>query len=92
MGCCCVFICMGDVTDSVYGGVGGGWTDIIQLQDANGGSNLGTYGVDWTVTLSEGTINGQDANGLDLCDDANGFITLSDGSMVNFFDIELIDY
>jgi hypothetical protein len=83
---------MGDGTDTVYGGAGGGWTDIIQLSDANGGSNLGTYGVDWTVSISSGTIDGQDANGLDLSDDADGIITLSDGSMVNFFDIERIDF
>ncbi len=83
---------MGDGADAVNGGVGGGWTDTIQLSDASGGSNLGTYGVDWTVTLSEGTINGQDANGLDLSNDADGIITLSDGSTVNFFDVERIDF
>ena len=67
-------------------------TSTIQVQDASGGSNLGTYGVDWTVTLSEGTIDAQDANDLDLSDDADGTITLSDGSIVNFFDIERIDF
>ncbi len=82
---------MGDGTDTINGGAGGGWTDTISLQDASGGSNLGTFGVDWTVTLSEGTMT-QDANGLDLSNDADGVITLSDGATVNFFDIERIDF
>ena len=64
--------------------------DTIQLQDASGGSDLGTYGVDWTVTMNSGTIDGQDSNGLNLSDDADGIITLSDGSTVNFYDIEVI--
>ena len=83
---------MGDGTDTINGGAGGGWIDAISLQDASGGSKLGTYGVDWTVSLTEGTIDGQDANGLDLSDDADGVITLSDGSIANFFDIERIDF
>jgi len=83
---------MGGGTDTINGGTGGSWIDTISLQDASGGSNLGTYGVDWTVALSEGTIDGQDANGLDLSNDADGIITLSDGSIANFFDIERIDF
>ncbi|GBE44027.1 hemolysin, plasmid [bacterium BMS3Bbin10] len=83
---------MGDGTDTISGGAGGGWTDTVLLQDASGGNSLGTYGVDWTVTLTEGTIDGQDANGLDLSSDADGIVTLSDGSTVNFFDVERIDF
>ncbi len=83
---------MGDGTDTINGGAGGSWIDAITVQDASGGSKLGTYGVDWTVSLTEGTIDGQDANGLDLSDDADGVITLSDGSIANFFDIERIDF
>ena len=33
-------------TDTINGGAAGGWTDTIQVQDASGGSNLDTYGVD----------------------------------------------
>jgi Ca2+-binding RTX toxin-like protein len=83
---------MGGGTDAIDGGAGGGWTDTIQLKDASGGNALGTYGVDWTVSLSSGTIDGQDANGLDLSDDADGIISLSDGSIVNFTDVERIDF
>jgi hypothetical protein len=82
---------MGGGTDTIIGGAGGGWTDTIQLQDASGGNNLGTYGTDWTITLSEGTMS-QDANGFDLSDDADGTITLSDGSIANFTDVERIDF
>jgi hypothetical protein len=35
---------------------------------------------------------GGDANGFDLPDDADGTITLSDGSTVQFCDIERIDF
>lgn len=83
---------MGGGTDTINGGTGGGWTDTIQLFDASGSNNLGTYGVDWTVSLTEGTIDGQDANGLDLSNDADGTITLSDGLIVNFTDVERIDF
>jgi len=83
---------MSDGTDTIHGGAGGGWTDSIQLQDANGGGNLGTYGVDWTVTLDSGSIDSINADSIELSDDAAGTIDLSDGSTINFFEIERIDF
>ncbi len=83
---------MGHGTDTVYGGAGVSWTDSIELHDASGGGNLGTYGVDWTVTLTEGSIQTQDQDSLTLSDDADGTITLSDGATVNFYEIERIDF
>ncbi|PLX36399.1 MAG: hypothetical protein C0605_08180, partial [Hyphomicrobiales bacterium] len=82
----------GDGTDTIYGGAGGGWLDTIELQDASGGDNLGDYGTDWTVTLTEGTIESQDASSLTLSTDADGTITLQDGSEINFQDIETIQW
>ena len=39
----------GDGTDTVAGGTGASWTDLIELRD--GGAALGTYGVDWTLSI-----------------------------------------
>jgi len=82
----------GHGADNVQGGQGASWTDNIELHDATGGSNIGTYGTDWTLTLSEGSIDTQDANSITLTDDADGTITLQDGSTIDFFDIERIDF
>ena len=81
-----------DGNDTIYGGAGGGWTDTIQLQDELGGSDLGVYGTDWTVALTEGTIEETNADNLLLSDDADGTITLEDGSSIDFTDIERIEW
>jgi protocadherin Fat 4 len=80
----------GDGADTVHGGAGGGWTDTIELSDAGG--DLGAYGTDWTVSLNSGSIDAQDANSLTLSDDADGTITLADGSTVDFYEIERIEF
>ncbi|MEW7009971.1 cadherin domain-containing protein, partial [Lentilitoribacter sp. EG35] len=80
----------GDGADIISGGEGGGWTDTIQLSDTGG--DLGEYGTDWTVSLTSGSIDSQDANSLSLSDDADGIITLDDGSTINFLDIERIEF
>jgi hypothetical protein len=82
----------GHGADNVQGGQGASWTDSIELHDSGGGSNLGTFGVDWTLSLTEGSIDSQDANSITLTDDADGTITLNDGSSIDFFDIERIDF
>ncbi len=82
----------GDGADVIIGGSGASWTDTIELQDAFGGGDLGTYGTDWTVTLSEGTIDSHNENSIDLSDDADGIITLQDGSTIDFTDIERIEW
>ena len=86
------FFLEGHGTDSVDGGNGVSWTDSVHLADPSGGSNLGTYGVDWTVSLTEGSISTQTANQITLTQDADGTITLQDGSHINFTDIEEIHY
>ena len=82
----------GDGNDTINGGAGASWTDTIQLQDEFGGSDLGVYGTDWTVTLTEGTIEETNDNNLLFSDDADGTITLEDGSSIDFTDIERIDW
>ena len=79
-----------DGADIINGGEGGGWTDAIQLGDSGG--DLGEYGTDWTQTLDSGSVDGQDTNSLSLSDDADGLVTLDDGSTINFLDIERIEF
>ena len=78
---------MGDGSDRITGGAGG-WTDVIQLSD--GATPLGEYGTDWTVDLTEGSIVSSDENGLIFSEDSSGVITMSDGSTINFSEIEQI--
>ncbi len=82
----------GHGTDTISGGQGASWTDTIELHDSSGGSNLGTFGVDWTINLTEGSITNQDSDSLTLSDDADGTITLQDGSSINFYDIERVEF
>uniref|UniRef100_UPI003A97D898 cadherin domain-containing protein n=1 Tax=Roseibium sp. TaxID=1936156 RepID=UPI003A97D898 len=86
---------MGDGDDTIAGGAGGGgsWIDIIDLQDAPGEA-LGTYGTDWTVTITQGTIDSVDTeNGMiSLSDDAAGYIDLSDGARIDFTEVEGIQF
>ena len=82
----------GDGADIIYGGSGSSWTDTIELQDATGGSDIGTYGTDWTVTLTEGSIEETNSDNIIFSDDADGTITLQDGSSIDFTDIERIDW
>ena len=90
-------ILQGQGNDDVYGGNGGGgWTDIIELQDGGGGNNLGTYGSDWTLSLDSGSVEASDTSTtdgwLDLTDEAAGTIILQDGTEIDFTGIEHIQW
>ena len=78
----------GDGHDQVQGGSGGSWVDQIDLDVAAGD----VMGIDWTITVTDGSIEGSDANGLDLSDDADGYIEFDDGSRIDFFDIERVAF
>ena len=78
----------GDGQDVVYGGTGGGWTDVTQLQDAAGGPPANG----WTYVLDSGVVETSGADFLDLSDDATGTITLVDGSEIDFSGIERIEW
>ena len=80
----------GDGADQIYGGAGGGWVDVIQLN--SGATALGEFGVDWTVDLTVGSIDSVEDGSIIFSDDASGHISLSDGSTVNFTDIEQLTY
>ncbi|MEM6650684.1 MAG: hypothetical protein AAF603_10580, partial [Pseudomonadota bacterium] len=76
----------GDGSDVIHGG--SGWTDQIQIE--GGLQSLGELGVDWTIEISQGSIQSQTESGIDLSQDADGVITLSDGETIEFTDIEQI--
>ncbi|MCG8356550.1 MAG: hypothetical protein MI920_13345 [Kiloniellales bacterium] len=86
-----LFIFQEGSDDQVYGGTGASWTDSVHLDGAAGGSP-GTYGVDWTISLTSGSITDTQADHLDLSQDAAGTITLQDGSQVTFEGIERIEW
>ena len=77
----------GDGSDVVRAG-GGDWTDVIQFD--GGIESLGEFGVDWTVELTRGSIDSVDADRIDLSQNADGVITMNDGSTIEFQDVEQI--
>ncbi|MBB98226.1 MAG: hypothetical protein CML67_01615, partial [Rhodobacteraceae bacterium] len=84
---------LGDGNDTVSGGAGSSWIDILELGDGSA-MQLGDYGTDWTVTITQGSIlTDNSANGqLDLSQDAAGYIDLQDGSRIDFQEIEQIQW
>ncbi|MCP5075465.1 MAG: calcium-binding protein [Rhodobacteraceae bacterium] len=82
----------GDGNDNANGGTGAGWTDTVNLMDSNGGNNIGQFGVDWTMTLTSGSIVSQDSNNISLTQDADGSLMLQDGSTFTFVDLEQVNW
>ncbi len=70
--------------DTFHGGSGGSWTDVIELQDVNGGAP--TDG--WSFNLTSGSVVSQGADFIDLSDDSAGTITMDDGTSVIFDGVE----
>ena len=77
---------MGD--DDIYGGTGGDWIDVVQLQGSSGGDV--TDG--WTYQLNNGVIESSGDGYLNLSNDADGVINLQDGTRIDFYDIERIEW
>lgn len=78
----------GGTMDTVFGGTGGGWTDTLQLLNADSSA----VGGGWTVQLDTGTVASDDGSTMTLSDDAAGTITLEDGSQIAFDGLERIEY
>ena len=72
--------------DTFHGGTGGGWTDVIELQNADGGQPPDG----WSFDLTSGTVESSGDGIVNLSDDATGTITLDDGSTVIFDGVEQI--
>lgn len=79
----------GDGDDVVYGGVGGGWIDVI---DVGGGLGINDYGIDWIIIIIEGFLDNVDMvnNKLDLFDNVYGMIEFINGLKIEFLDVEEI--
>jgi len=83
---------VGDGNDTVTGGSGASWTDSVNLHD--GTSALGTYGVDWTLSVTSGSIVSTDTahHVISLSQDAGGHVDLSNGATNNFTELERITW
>jgi hypothetical protein len=71
------------------GGVG--WTDTIQLQDVDGGAGVIPV-ADWTLVLSQGSVQSTNADSYDLSADSAGTIIMADGSELTFSGVEKIEW
>ena len=78
----------GGTMDTVHGGMGGGWTDTLQLLN----TDASAVGGGWTVQLDTGTVASDDGSTMTLTNDAAGTITLEDGSQIAFDGLEKIEY
>lgn len=76
--------------DSIFGGQGGGWADTIQLSGVQGGP--GVSGSGWTLNLTAGSVLGTENGVVTLSQDADGAINFTDGSSLNFQDIERLSF
>ncbi|MEL6856914.1 MAG: hypothetical protein AAFO74_00925, partial [Pseudomonadota bacterium] len=84
-----LFIYEADGGSDTFDG-GAGWTDTIDLSNAVGEDAV--YGDDWTVTLTEGEIVSENAESLELSEDASGYIELSNGETIDFSNVEQIGF
>ncbi|MBF0297058.1 MAG: hypothetical protein HQL96_17890, partial [Magnetococcales bacterium] len=80
--------------DHADGGAGGSWLDTVQLQDAGGAATQSLeHTGDWTLqTNAEYTVDAEHHT-IDFTDgDASGTITLQDGSVLEFTNMERIEW
>jgi hypothetical protein len=59
-------------------------TDALQLNSA------GVYGTNWSITADQGY--GNNGSRLTFSAEASGTVTMSDGSVVTFHEVDYIDY
>ncbi|HUQ37944.1 MAG TPA: cadherin domain-containing protein, partial [Aestuariivirga sp.] len=84
------FLQAGLGNDTVAGGAGGSWIDAIDLHDASGNSYSGAFPTDWTLILTSGSITSTGPESLTLSTDSAGYVQHTDGTHVNFTEIEQI--
>ena len=76
--------------DTVTGGAAGSWIDAIDLHDASGSSYSGAFPSDWTLILTSGSITSTGTESLALSTDSSGYVQHTDGTQINFTEIEQI--
>ena len=84
------FLQAGLGNDTVAGGAGGSWLDAIDLHDASGNSYAGAFPTDWTLVLTSGSITSTGSESLTLSTDSSGYVLHTDGTQVNFTEIEQV--
>ena len=84
------FLQAGLGNDTVVGGAAGSWIDAIDLHDASGNSYAGAFPNDWTLVLTSGSITSTGTENLTLSTDSSGYVQHTDGTQVNFTEIEQI--
>jgi VCBS repeat-containing protein len=84
------FLQAGLGNDTVIGGAGGSWIDAIDLHGASGNSYSGAFPSDWTLVLTSGSITSTGSETLTLSTDSSGYVQHTDGTQVNFTEIEQI--
>ncbi|MEM8797288.1 MAG: calcium-binding protein, partial [Pseudomonadota bacterium] len=78
----------GSGNDAVFGGAGGSFIDALDL----GSVTADDANPSWVLNLEEGSIVDQSEGLLELSQDANGYIEFEDGSRVDFYEIEQIQW
>ncbi|NVK18792.1 MAG: cadherin-like domain-containing protein, partial [Methylocystaceae bacterium] len=79
----------GSGDDVVDGGDGAGWMDTVYLQNEDGTE---VNEDDWTIELESGSIEEQADGYIELSEDAEGTITFSDGSELDFDGIDRFEW
>ena len=80
------FFGMTDGMDTVVGGDGGGWSDVITLSDGAPDGEIG----DW-LTLATGQVEAVEDGQVFLSEDASGTINIGDDAVLTFEGIEKIE-
>ena len=76
-----------DGHDTVFGGSGGNWMDVIDLAGLSG-----PEAHDWTLVLTQGSIVEQTAHDITLSADAHGLIQYAGDTRIAFHEIESIHH
>jgi Ca2+-binding RTX toxin-like protein len=76
-----------DALDTVWGGAGGNWLDILDLSGLSGAEAH-----DWTLVLTQGSILSQTAHAFTFSADAHGVIQLGGETKIAFHEIEQLHY
>ena len=84
------FLQAGLGNDTVIGGAAGSWIDALDLHDASGNSYSGAFPSDWTLVLTSGSITSTGSETMTLSTDSSGYLQHTDGTQVNFTEIEQI--
>ena len=76
-----------DAHNTVYGGSGGSWMDVIDLAGLSG-----PEAHDWTLVLTQGSIVAETAHDITLSADAHGLIQYAGDTRIAFHEIEAIHH